>query len=159
MVLAQLSGNTAPLLVTMWLLWAFTVTAFFRALDLRPTLDRFDGIVTLPLFAIFSGWISAAAWVNTVSWLRVVGAVPSTIALPLSAGITIVLIGGLSLLLLRRAGGYVWYGAATLWALVGIAYANVYDVPNRGIAALAVVLAVLVIGLLLWSRRTWVVRS
>jgi hypothetical protein len=60
---------------------------------------------------------------------------------------------GLSVFLLRRAGGYFWYGATTLWALGGIAYANLYDLPNRGIAALAAGLAVLIVAALVWPVR------
>jgi hypothetical protein len=153
MVSAQLYGNTGALLVIMWLFWVLTVMAFFRVLAMRPLLDRFDSIVTLPGFAILAGWLSAAACVNTVSWLRVSKMLPPMFTLSLSAAATIVVIGVLSLLVLQRARGYVWYGVTTLWALSGIAYANLYDQPNRDIAILAVGLALIVVATLLWQRR------
>lgn len=153
MVLAQLTGNTGSLLATMWVYWVCTVIAFFRALSMRALLDRFDSIVTLPLFGILCGWLSAAAWVNTIAFLRVSAALPPSMTLTVSAALTIAAIGALSLLVLRRARGYFWFGATTLWALSGIASANIYDQPNRDIAMLSIGFALVVVAMLLWQRR------
>jgi hypothetical protein len=153
MLWAQLVGNDAVLLALMWVFWVFAIIVFFRALAMRPMLDRFDSIVTLPLFGILGGWLSAAALVNTVSWLRVANLLPPGLSLSLSAAAAMVAIAVLSLLVLRRAHGYFWFGATTLWALGGIAYANLYFVPNREIAILAIGLALLVVAMLAWPRR------
>jgi hypothetical protein len=153
MVIAQYYGNTGPLLATMWLYWAFAVIAFFRALAMRPRLDRFDSIVTLPLFAILAGWLSAAAWLNTVGYLRVVNLLPSGLTATLAAAVTMVVLASMSILVLLRARGYVWFGLTTLWALAGIAYGNLYGSTNREIATLAIGLALIVAALLIWQRR------
>jgi hypothetical protein len=153
MMQAQLNGNGLPLVLLIFTILIFTTTAFFRTLAMRPRLDTFDRTITLPLFAIFSGWLSAAVWVNLTAYLRLIKAIPATLSPQLTTAVAMVAIAALSLLILRRANGYLWYGLTTLWALAGIAHANVTRFQNKEIASLAVGLGLIVVAVLLWRRR------
>lgn len=153
MLVAQFVGNGPALVGIIWLMFLAAARAFFRALAMRPTLDGFDRVITLPLFALYTGWLAAAAWLNTGSVLKLLGVVPPTFSPDIYAAILLVLIAVVSLLLLRRANGYFWLGATTIWALGGVAHANIALRPNREIATLAIGLALIVVAALIWQRR------
>ena len=54
---------------------------------------------------------------------------------------------------MRRAHGYLWLGLTTVWALGGVAHANIYLRPNSEIAMLAIGLALIIVAMLIWQRR------
>ena len=120
---------------------------------MRPTLDGFDRVVTMPLFALYTGWLAAAAWLNTGSVLKLLGIVPPTFSPVIYAALLLLAIAALSLVLLRRAHGYLWLGLTTVWALGGVAHANIYLRPNSEIAMLAIGLALIIVAMLIWQRR------
>lgn len=153
MLVAQFVGNGPVLVGIIWLMLLAAARAFFRTLAMRPTLDSFDRAVTLPLFALYTGWLAAAAWLNTGSVLKLLAIVPPAFSPEIYAAILLILIAALSLFLLRRANGYHWLGATTIWALGGVAHANIYLRPNREIATLAIGLALVVVAALIWQRR------
>jgi hypothetical protein len=159
MLAAQFYGNGLVLVGLIWLMLFAAARGLFRTLAMRPTLDAFDRYVTLPMFALYTGWLAAAVWLNTGSVLKMRGLVPGFVSPSLYGALLLVLIVALSLLLLRRANGYVPLGLTTLWALGGVAHANLVLRPNTQVASLAIGLALLVVAFLLWQRRPVKVRE
>jgi hypothetical protein len=153
MLIAQFQGNGPALVATIWIIWVFAARAFFRALSMRPVLETFDRVVTLPMFAILTAWLTAAAVLNTASYLRVIKVVPPALTPTLYAAVVLVAIALLSLAVLRRAGGYLPVAATTLWALGGVAYANYYDKFDRNMVMLACGLMLLLVAALAWQKR------
>lgn len=160
MLVAQFRGNGPILVGLIWLMLLAAMRGFYRTLAMRPALDQFDRVVTLPMFALFTGWLAAAVWLNTGSVAKDLmqaslgaAAPPSYLTPTTIAAAIIICIAAMSLLLLRRAHGYVPLGLTTLWALGGIAHANLVLRPNTTIAMLCIVLALVVVAILLWQRR------
>jgi hypothetical protein len=153
MLIAQFYGNGPALVACIWIIWMFSARALFGTLAMRPMLDGFDRLITLPLFGILTAWISAAAVLNTASYLRLIKVVPPTLTPTLFAALILCVIAALSLLLLRRAGGYLPFAATTLWALGGVAYANYYERFDKNMVMLAAGLALLVVAALAWQKR------
>ncbi len=153
MLAAQFYGNGLVLLGLIWLMLLAAGRGFFRTLAMRASLDAFDRFVTLPMFALYTGWLAAAVWLNTGSVLKFYSSFAMGLTPSIFAAALLVLIAGLSLLLLRKAHGYLPLGLTTLWALGGIAHANIVLRPNTQIATLAIGLALMVVGYLLWQRR------
>jgi hypothetical protein len=152
MATAQFYGNGRVLVAIIWVMLAASFVTLRRLMSLRATLDGFDRWVTLPLFGMLSGWLTAAVALNTISWLKLIGAAPawSTTAL---AAVLLAAVGLLALVLLRRAGSSAWYAAGVIWALGWVAHANLTARPNREIALLAIGLALILVSLVLWERR------
>jgi len=78
-----------------------------------------------------------------------------TLALPtnLFAIVVISLAAGLSLTVIFKSRGNLWYGATILWALVGIIFANVSIPRNILVTGFAGCLCVIVTGTLFYSHR------
>ncbi len=153
MLAAQFYGNGLVLAALIWLMFLSAARGLLRTLAMRPTLDGFDRIITLPMFALYAGWLAAAAWLNTGSVIKLYSPASTAVAPPLYAAILLIAIAALSLALLRRASGYLPLGLTTLWALGGVAHANIMLRPNTLIAALTFVLGLIVVGYLVWQRR------
>lgn len=153
MLVAQFQGNGPVLVACIWLIWMFSARAFFKALAMRPVLDGFDRVLTLPLFAILTAWLSAAAVLNTAAYLRLIKVVPQALTPTLYAALILCVIAAFSLVMLRRAGGYLPFAATTLWALGGVAYANYYERFDKNMVMLAAGLALIVIAALAWQKR------
>jgi hypothetical protein len=153
MLVAQFYGNGLVLVAIIWMMLLAAMRGFFRTLAMRATLDTFDRFVTLPMFAVYTGWLAAAAWLNTGSVLKLYSGIASGMTPSLYAAALLMLIAALSLLILRRAHGYLPLGLTTLWALGGVAHANIVVRPNTQVATLAIGLGLLVVGYLLWQRR------
>ncbi len=149
----KLHGNSLALVVATGLILAFALVAFFRALEVRQRMDRFDTWVTLPMLGLLSGWLTAAVFLNTISWLKLAGHVPAATSPIIAAAATLVAATILAAIVLWRAGGYFWYAAAPLWALGGVIVANLEPRGSRDIVMLCAVLALLVVAVLLASWR------
>jgi hypothetical protein len=153
MATAQFYGNGLALVGIIWAMLGCSVIAFRRLLAMRGTLDGFDRWLTLPLFGLLSGWLSAAVMLNTSSWLRLINALPAGWSPSLVAAAVLLAVGALAVVLLQRSNASVWYGAAVLWALGWVVHANIMVRPNREVATLAVGLMLVVVAVLVWSRR------
>jgi hypothetical protein len=153
MLTAQFYGNGLILVGLIWLMLLAAGRGFFRTLAMRSNLDAFDRAVTLPMFALYTGWLSAAVWLNTGSVLKQYSAVAAAVAPSIFAAVLLCIVALMSLKLLGRAQGYLPLGLTTLWALVAVLHANITVRPNAQIALLAVVLSALVLGYLVWHRR------
>jgi hypothetical protein len=133
MLVAQYYGNGWVLVAIIWLMLFAAARGLYRTL--------------------YTGWLAAAAWLNTGAVLKRYTLVPVAFTPSLYAAVVLLLIAALSLFLLRRANGYLPLAATTIWALGGIAHANIVLRPNTQVATLAIGLALLVIGYLVWQRR------
>lgn len=151
MAVAQFYGNGRALVAIIVAYFVAAVIAFGRLFARRATLDRFDAIVTLPAFGLLVGWLSAAMWLNIVSWAKLeklIDWLPTV-----TAAAVLMAIGVTAVLLLRRYSASIWIAAAQVWALGWVAYANIALRPNREIAMLAIGLALVLIAIVLWTRR------
>ncbi len=153
MLLAQFYGNGLVLACVIWLMLVAAARAFFRTLAMRANLDPFDRFVTLPMFALYTGWLAAAVWLNSGSVAKLYSGDAAEIGGSPFAVVTLLLIAGSSLWLLARAHGYLPFALTTLWALGGIAHMNLVVRPNTQIAGLSIGLGLVVVGYLAWQRR------
>lgn len=108
---------------------------------------RSDAPWQFPPVALLAGWVTAAAGVGTGVTLSGLGWLSDkTAALLVLAAVLVV--AGLVQSRLRTP----FYGAAVIWALIGIVVANLFDARPVAFAALAG--AALMAGLVWLSRRT-----
>lgn len=131
-------ANISPIWATVliWIMWAGAVTALF----LTPAKDGWWLRVPVGLYA---GWLTAASCVATAVLVTGYGATP---AMTIHAGFLLLALA-LASLVVRRLPSPA-YGAAVIWALVGIVASNLDPaqplmivLPLIGIALLAVPLA------------------
>ena len=110
------------------------------------------GLVLLPL-ALYAGWLSVAIFANGAEVLRAYGS-PVFEAVPVAWSVAARLAAGtVAVRWLARARYALGYGAAMVWALVGIAVANVTRGLSSLVAVIAVVLAFVLTVITVAGRR------
>ncbi|MBL0929117.1 MAG: hypothetical protein IBJ15_03200 [Alphaproteobacteria bacterium] len=103
------------------------------------------------LFGLQAGWLSAAVCLNTTSWLRnFVGGTPFGLSPEIYALATLLPAAAIALAAIFSGRANIWYVAAMVWALAGIAVSNINGERFVLIAALALIAPVL----LAFSVRT-----
>jgi len=147
---------------TLWMLWTQVMGSGLMQLPLIfgmfvSTLLGWrhvepGGDKTLPvLFGLQAGWLSAAVCLNTTSWLRnLAGATPFGLTPEIYALATLLPAAAIALAMILRGRANIWYVIAVIWALAGIAVANINDERFVLIAALVLIAPVL----LAFSART-----
>jgi hypothetical protein len=153
MLIVQIYGDGWVLVAIIIMMLISTLQAFFRFVKCPEPLNAFDRWVIAPLLGLFSGWLSVAAFLNTASMLKASSL--HTLSLPtnLFAIIVISSTAVLSLTVIFKSKGNLWYGATILWALVGIIFANVGTPRNMLVTVFAGCLCVIVTVTLFYSRR------
>ena len=121
-----------------WVELALLLTISVAVAEDDPQGWRF-WLVSAP-FQLFAGWVTAAVFVNTASTMQRSGIV---IGARLSA-VLLLLAGLLAGTVALVTGGWI-YVIAVAWGLFGIAIANTRREPNRPIAMLAGILAIVVL--------------
>jgi hypothetical protein len=136
---------------TVWMLWTQIMGSGFMQLPLIfgmfvSTLLGWrhvdaHGDKTLPvLFGLQAGWLSAAVCLNTTSWLRnFVGATPFGLSPEIYALATLLPAAAIALVVIFGGRANIWYVVAMVWALVGIAVANINGENFVLIAALVLI--------------------
>lgn len=128
LAVAQASPVAATILI--WVMLVSALVALFKA----PDLDRWWGRAPV---AIYAGWLTAASFVSlglVTAGYGLAGEVPAalfwlTVALVFAAGVQI------------KLDGAPMYGAAVVWALVGIVMSNIGGTGSvAALAALGVVI-------------------
>ncbi len=147
---------------TAWMLWTQIMGAGLMQLPLifgmfASTLLGWrhvdaQGDKTLPaLFGLQAGWLSAAVCLNTTSWLRnFVGATPFGLTPEIYTLATLLPAAAIALVAIFGGRANIWYVVAMVWALVGVAVANINGERFVLIAALVLIAPVL----LAFSART-----
>ncbi|ARE38504.1 membrane protein, putative [Rhodovulum sp. P5] len=130
-------AQMSPLWASVLLWWMLAMALW--ALARTPFVDRWW--YQAPL-AVYAGWLTAASWVSVGLLGAGYGLVFGEVIWALIALAGALVTGALVLLWLDRAPEY---GAALLWALVGVVVANLLAVPVVSIAAIA---GILLIGLM-----------
>lgn len=140
---------------TAWMLWTQVMGSGFAQLPLIfgmfvSTLLGWrhvdaHGDKTLPvLFGLQAGWLSAAVCLNTTSWLRdLAGATPFGLSPEIYALATLLPAAAIALAAIFGGRANVWYVGAMVWALAGIAVANIDGQIFVLIAALALIVPLL----------------
>lgn len=105
------------------------------------------GDKSLPiLFGLQAGWLSAAVCLNTTSWLRnFVGATPFGLTPDIYALATLLPAAAIALATILGGRANIWYVVAMVWALAGIAVANINGESFVLIAALVLMAPVLLV--------------
>lgn len=144
MMWTQLMGSGLMQLPLIFGMFAATLLGW-RHVD--PAGDK-----TLPiLFGLQAGWLSAAVCLNTTSWLRnFVGATPFGLTPDIYALATLLPAAAIALATILGGRANIWYIAAMVWALAGIAVTNINGESFVLIAALVLMAPVL----LAFSVRT-----
>ncbi len=140
---------------TVWMLWTQVMGSGLMQLPLifgmfAATLLGWrhvdaHGDKTLPvLFGLQAGWLSAAVCLNTTSWLRnFVGATPFGLSPEIYALATLLPAAAIALAAIFSGRANIWYVVAMVWALAGIAVANIDGDRFVLIAALVLIAPVL----------------
>lgn len=128
MLIAQLYGDSWILVALIVTMWVCAVRALLRLHDVSaPT--RFECKLALSTIGLYAGWLTAAMFLNLTTTLAstqgTFGLTPDIYAL-----LTLVPATGVAGVLLLRTGGNLWYGGAVLWAVIGIAVANLLNVSG-----------------------------
>jgi len=125
------------------LIWVMTGAAVMALLRTPPSPDRW--LLRAPI-AAYAGWLTAAAGVGTGVVLTGYGILP-----PVAAALAMLaLILGLAMAVQMRSQAPE-YGAAVLWALIGVLVANLGTAP---IVAIAALLGAGIIGAAVWAAIT-----
>lgn len=136
---------------TVWMLWTQLMGSGLMQLPLifgmfASTLLGWrhvdaHGDKTLPvLFGLQAGWLSAAVCLNTTSWLRnFVGATPFGLSPEIYALATLLPAAAIALAAIFGGRANIWYVVAMVWALIGIAVANINGERFVLIAALVLI--------------------
>jgi hypothetical protein len=109
-------------------------------------------LVVAPI-SVFLGWVSVATFANTASALRYSEITAPGRAESALSAVMIAAAAGAASWATAASRGNAWYGGTVLWALVGIAVANVVRQPNALVAAVATLAAGGVLAALLTARR------
>jgi len=123
MVVAQLNGPNALLAAIIVIMLVIALRILATAWDSRGDAAR---TVVMPLFGLYAGWLTLATALNVSGVLRDFGLAP--FGLPDWQYASLVLLAAtlVAVPMLVRVRGLVWYAAAAVWGLVGIA---VKDIP------------------------------
>jgi len=129
--------------IQIWAMLVFALIALWRA-------PRFEDLWTAQVpVALYAGWLTAASFVSLALCLGGYGIGPSASGWAL---IGLILLPVVALVVLRGLGYPLAYGAAVIWALAGIAAANI--AANPALTGLALTGAV-ALGLHMFlARRT-----
>ncbi len=114
----------------------------------RTTAERF--CVVLPV-SVYTGWATVATIANVSTALKASGFG----GFGLVAGawaVALLIVAGIALFVTLVSRGNVWYALTIVWALVGIAVANLTREPSPTVAAVAGGAAVLIALAALWAR-------
>lgn len=110
--------------------------------------DKFSiaerGFVVVPI-SVYAGWITVAAIANTASWLKAAGFSNFILADETWAIIMLVAAGAIAAFVTINSRGNIAYALTIVWALTGVAAANLTEKPNGfSIAAVAAAMIALV---------------
>ncbi|WP_371135447.1 hypothetical protein [Frigidibacter sp.] len=122
------------------LIWVMTATAVMALLRTPPAPDRW--LLRAPI-AAYAGWLTAAAGVGTGVVLTGYGILP-----PVAAALAMLALILVLAMVVQMRSQAAEYGAAVLWALIGVLVANLTSAPVVAIAAL---IGAGVIGAAVWA--------
>lgn len=124
------------------ILWmALSLLAAFARLWRLNTLSLPFQLCVLAPISIYSGWISVAIFANTTAIANAFHWRPVLLA-ENGGSISMLLAAAcLALTIFRMSGGNLWYGATIVWALIGIAVRNQFELKNAPVALTSWVLA------------------
>ncbi len=152
MLIVQIFGDGWPLAVIIILMLISTLRAFFGFIqDMKP-LTGFERFIMAPLLGLFSGWLSIAAFLNTASVLKATRFHTFGLSIDVFATVTLISAAIMSLTIIVKVRGNLWYGGTILWALTAVIVANISRTQNMLIVCVAGVLTVITIATLLYSR-------
>ncbi|MBY0551618.1 MAG: hypothetical protein K2W95_30325 [Candidatus Obscuribacterales bacterium] len=145
MLISQSVGNNTALVAIILAMMVFSLMGFRKVEKFTRPLSLFSHSISMPYFAILSGWLTFAIWLNFTSLARQVD--PSLLGLSntVFAFITLVpgsLLGG-AILVYSRFNR--WYAGTLVWALVSIVMNNVVAAHDIVVAVTAGLLTVAVI--------------
>jgi hypothetical protein len=89
--------------------------------------------VVAPL-SIYSGWLSVAIFANTASVAKAFAWRPALLGEGAGSILLMVAAAALATIVLWKSNGNLWYGGTILWALVGIAVRNQFELRNAQMA-------------------------
>lgn len=126
----------------------------------RPRRGTIAEIVLVDgMIGLYLGWVTIAAAANLAAWLGAIG-IEAWTAAPGTPGVITLIGAGLLAVFTAWRGGRWAPAVATAWGLVWIAVGRWSGDPSApGVAATAVVLAVVVLALTAWRFRTRVRRA
>lgn len=149
---AQQSLGWLTVVCIVWMLLSL-IGAFVRLIQARAprsTAERY--LVVLPI-SIFLGWVTVATVANTAAVLTQSGLTELGLGEQTWALVMLLAAAAIGSLVTLVSRGNVWYALTVIWALVGVAVANVIREPNTTIAIMAGGMAA-VVALALVAART-----
>jgi len=143
MAIEQLQGDRWYLVVIIFAMLFFALKSFFIVFN-EGKPSSFKSYILMPLFGLFSGWLSIAVFLNLTSFLREKFSFISTLSPTFYALFTIIPASILAFIVIFKTKGNLWYSGAISWGLLAIIISNLSLVHNAFITALAAGLILLV---------------
>lgn len=148
---ADLGWLTVVCIVWMLLSLIGAFAALIRARAPRSTPERY--LVVLPI-SVFLGWVTVATVANTAAVLSDYGLTDLGLGAQTWAIVMLLAAAVIGSFVTVVSRGNLWYALTVIWALVGVAVANITRAPNTTIATVAGSMA-LAVALALVAARAW----
>jgi len=152
MVVAQLNGPNAVLAVIIVVMLVIALRILATAWDNRGNTAR---TVVMPLFGLYAGWLTLATALNISGVLRDFGLAPFDLPDWQYASVVVLAATLVAIPMLMRVRGLVWYAAAAVWGLLGVAVKDIpLGQPEAYVGIVAGVIALILVLLAVNYRRT-----
>lgn len=144
MVTAQVLGDGWHLVFIIVVMWALAAKSLLMLVDDKVTKSPIRQYVLEPLFGLYAGWLSAAIFLNitgtAAKFFGTMGMTPNEYAL-----LSLIPAGALSVAIINRTKGNLWFTLTGLWAVHGIAATSLRS-DNLMILSVCCVLAAVILG-------------
>ncbi len=134
MLIVQIKGDSWYLVALILLMLFFALKSFILV-NAEENNSKFKNFVLMPLFGLFSGWLSIAFFLSITSFIR--QSYSFNFPPTLYALFTIVPASILAFWIIFKTRGNLWYSGAIIWGLLAIIISNLILVHNTLIAALS----------------------
>lgn len=151
LVMARFGRTWATVGCIAWM-EASLLTAFMAFVRHRAPFTRAERWFVVFPVSVFTGWVTVAVFANTSAALAESGLLNTGLSERGWAVLMLVVAGLLACWITLRSRGNAAFALTIVWALVAVLVANVTREVNPAVAAVAGVMAIVVVGSLLWAR-------
>jgi drug/metabolite transporter (DMT)-like permease len=151
-LVAQFGGSDWILIaIFVWIL-ASLLSAFFRLTDYDSRLTQRERYIVLAPISMLTGWVSLAILVNLADALKISGIIQAGTVETVFSVVLLLVALLIASFVIRKGKGNPWYAFPVIWGLIGVVIANVQERPNNVVAISSGVVALAILGVLLFSK-------
>jgi hypothetical protein len=144
-VVAQVISLNWPTAIIILFVLIPSLMALFRLTDYKGPISTSDKIIAYIPVSALAGWVSAATFANISSVLKQLNYYPFNLSETALSIVILISATSLATAVLVRSRGNYLYATSIVWALVAIAVANIYTMPNPIVAWTTVGLTVSIV--------------